>query len=122
MSLKRLPARRAAPRRKDPRTTIWTARAQIDLRSIGDYIARADTRAADRWVTRLIAAADKASLLPFAGRRVPELANDDIREVLVGAYRIMYRVTDDRVVILALIEGHRRRAGFVIDVDDLPSL
>lgn len=36
---------------------------------------------------------------------VPEYQDVDLREVLEGPYRIVYRVHSDKVVILAVIHG-----------------
>ena len=90
------------------RTLSWSLRARADLLEIGDYIALDDPAAAERWVARLIAATEKAARLPNACRRVPELARDDLREVLVRAYRIVFRVTATKVVVLTVFEGHRQ--------------
>lgn len=86
---------------------FWTHRAIADLDAIGDYIARDAPAAAERWLTRLIGAAERAARVPLAGRRVPELPRDDIREVLLRSYRIVYRVDGDGVTILTVFEGHR---------------
>jgi toxin ParE1/3/4 len=58
-------------------------------------------------VATLLSAAEYAAASPGAGRRVPELGRDDIREVLKGKYRIVYRVTAERVEVLTVFEGHR---------------
>lgn len=72
----------------------WTLRAAKDLRAIARYIAQDDPHAARRWVGRLRQRAREAAAAPKAGRRVPEIDQDDIREVLLRSYRIVYRVTD----------------------------
>jgi toxin ParE1/3/4 len=77
------------------------------LEAIGEYIARDNDRAAERWVMRLIAAAERAAMVPLAGRRVPELGRDDVREAFVRSYRIVYRVGADRCEVLTVFEGHR---------------
>jgi plasmid stabilization system protein ParE len=41
------------------------------------------------------------------GRVVPELADPSIREVFAFSYRLMYRVVDDEVQILAIVHGAR---------------
>jgi plasmid stabilization system protein ParE len=46
--------------------------------------------------------------MPLSGRVVPELERDDIREVFLRSYRIIYRVADDNIRILTVFEGHRR--------------
>lgn len=86
----------------------WTDRARDDLVEIGDYIAADAPRAAERWVAELFEAAEAASKAPLAGRRVRELGRDDLREVLVGNYRVVYRVLPDRIQVLTVFEGHRR--------------
>ncbi len=43
----------------------------------------------------------------MTGRKTPELARDDIREVLVRTYRIIYRVREDGIQVLTVIESRR---------------
>jgi len=45
--------------------------------------------------------------MPRSGRVVPELARDDVREVIVGNYRIVYRIEAEAIVILTVFEGHK---------------
>lgn len=85
----------------------WTERAVADLRSIDDYIAAHDPRAAERWVGKLIAKAEAAGRLPMAGRVVPEKLRPDIREVFLRSYRIVYRVREGSILVLTVFEGHR---------------
>ncbi|HMP07338.1 MAG TPA: type II toxin-antitoxin system RelE/ParE family toxin [Lacipirellulaceae bacterium] len=44
---------------------------------------------------------------PEAGRIVPELDRADVREVLIGSYRIVYLVGSDVVHILTVFHGAR---------------
>lgn len=114
----------SAPRRRKPpvpagHRVLWTRRAEEDLEAVGDYIAADDPVAAERWVVRLIDKARTAGDTPLAGRMVPEIRMDDVREVLLRTYRIIYRVRPKAVVVLTIFEGHRRFPGD-IDVDDAP--
>ena len=45
--------------------------------------------------------------MPHSGRVVPEFAQEDIREVIVGNYRIVYRIEAKDVVVLTVFEGHK---------------
>lgn len=85
-----------------------TPAARADLKEIALYIARDSPAAAKAWVRRLRLRAKAIGDAPHAGRIVPELDDPAIREVLLGAYRIVYRVHDRRVEVLAIFEGHRR--------------
>jgi plasmid stabilization system protein ParE len=85
-----------------------SAEAERDLEEIADYIARDNPVAAEAWVGKLVAAAKAAGTNPRAGRVVPEWGDPDVREVFLRTYRIVYRVEARRIVVLTVIEGHRR--------------
>ena len=85
----------------------WTRRARRDLVGIARYIERDKPEAARRWVARLRERARAVAELPESGRRVPETARDDVREVLVRSYRIVYLIDAETVSILTVFEGHR---------------
>ncbi len=85
----------------------WTRRARRDLVEIARYIERDKREAARRWVARLRQRARAVAELPRSGRRVPETARDDVREVLVRSYRIVYLIDAETVWILTVFEGHR---------------
>ena len=85
----------------------WMPRSLEDLRAIRRYIAQDNPRAARRWVERLRERARAATKAPKGGRRVPEIDRDDVREVIVGNYRIIYRIRGRELQVLTVIEGHR---------------
>jgi toxin ParE1/3/4 len=99
--------RRRTSKNEKTLTIRWTSRARTDLEAIGEYIARDDAEAAATWVARLMATVERLATLPFRGRCVPELARDDVREVLVRSYRIVYLVTSSSIDVLTIFEGHR---------------
>jgi addiction module RelE/StbE family toxin len=85
----------------------WSHRSRQDLREIGAFIRRDNPAAARRWVHRLQEQARKAATLPRSGRVVPEVELDNIREVFLGNYRIVYRILEREIEILTVFEGHR---------------
>lgn len=85
----------------------WTFRAKDDLLSIGRFIARDDPETARAFVARLQARARLAAKFPRSGRVVPEFRRQDVREVLEGNCRIVYRVTRVFVEVLTVFEGHQ---------------
>jgi toxin ParE1/3/4 len=46
---------------------------------------------------------------------VPEFGREDMREMIKRGYRVMYRVSDELVEIVAVIEGHRRVSADILD-------
>lgn len=87
---------------------LWSARARRDLIEIRRFIAQDNPTAADRWIERLRRRAREAADFPNSGRIVPELGRNDVREVFVRNYRIVYRLGEDEIVVLTVFEGHRR--------------
>lgn len=83
----------------------WTKGARDDLLAIGAHIRHDNPMAARRHVEHLRRRARQAAEHPRSGRVVPELNRDDIREIIEGNYRIIYRV-QDCVEVLAVVEGH----------------
>ena len=93
----------------------WSDQAQHDLLEIGRYIARDKPDAARRWVERLRQRARAASEVPLAGRKVPEIDREDVREAFLRSYRIVYQILDAEVKILTVFEGHRLLPRWVAD-------
>jgi plasmid stabilization system protein ParE len=86
----------------------WTARAQADLLEIAEYIAHDNPAAASRWVAMLRARARAAARMPRAGRVVPEMRREDVGEVVVRGYRIVYHLAGRGIVVLTVFESHRQ--------------
>lgn len=85
----------------------WTNQAFTRLAGIEDYVATDSPTAAQRLVARLVRRASTLARAPNLGRRVPELPGSDLRELIEGNYRIVYRVRPPRIEILTVFEGHR---------------
>jgi addiction module RelE/StbE family toxin len=86
---------------------VWTDFALRDLERIDDYIAQDSPVAAARWVQKLISTAETAAAAPLTGRVLSEKRRDDIREVLLRHYRIVYLVRESHIEILTVFEGHK---------------
>jgi toxin ParE1/3/4 len=83
-----------------------TRLAKADILRIRFRIARDNPSAADRWVRAIRDRVRLAGRSPRLGRKVPELDRDDIREGIVGTYRIVYRIRPRLVEIVRVFEGH----------------
>ena len=70
----------------------WTERASSNLQAIFDYISRDSKTYAVRYVKALILATKRLETMPRSGRIVPEFENPELREVIYGNYRMVYRV------------------------------
>lgn len=95
----------------------WTQRSIQDLKDIAYFIAQDSPEAARRWIARLQERARKAAPVPRSGRKVPELGREDVREVLLGNYRIIYRLYPKYIEVLTVFEGHRLFPAEVVPSD-----
>lgn len=88
-------------------TLRWTEQAVDDLRSIRLFIERDSPRYGRLVAERLFEAAERITLFPNAGRIVPEVGSESLRELIVGEYRIVYRLDDDVTVLLTVFRSSR---------------
>jgi toxin ParE1/3/4 len=80
----------------------WSPLADEQVDDAVAYIARDSPTAALEWLERLLDQVKTLSLFPDSGRMVPELQRDDIREIIVSPYRVMYRRSSTLVEIAAV--------------------
>ena len=85
----------------------WTEQAVADLRSIREFIERDSPRYGRLVAERLYEATATLELFPRSGRVVPELGRDDLRELIVGDYRIVYPLEKGAAVLLMVFRGSR---------------
>ena len=45
--------------------------------------------------------------MPLAARVVPEIGRDDVREVFLRSYRLVFGVRDNHIVVFTVIGGGR---------------
>jgi len=86
---------------------IWARQAVVDLRSIHDFIARDSRYYAKKVVHDIREIVDELNGLPKMGRIVPELNEEDVRELFLYSYRIIYEIKDEVIFVLAVV--HQRR-------------
>ena len=91
----------------------WSPLALDRVSEIARYIAKDNPDAAERWVNDLFDAVERLVDFPESGRIVPEVGVRRIREVIFGAYRVIYSVKD-KVEILTVRRGSR-----LLDVSEI---
>jgi plasmid stabilization system protein ParE len=85
----------------------WTDNAIVHLQDIYDYISRDSHFYAERMIDRLTGRSLQIASFPFSGRMVLEYLSEDIREVIEGPYRLIYRIRQDQIDVLAVVHGSR---------------
>jgi toxin ParE1/3/4 len=85
----------------------WTPQAADDLDAVCSFIARDSDRLAASFAIRVLNAIERLQANPRLGRAVPELRNPEIRELIVGSYRVIYRLDVDTPQILTIHHAAR---------------
>jgi len=86
---------------------FWTEQAFERLKEISDYISVDSATAASEFINRIIERGENLGRFPKAGRKVPEIDSKEIREIIEGNYRLVYRIRKNSVEILTVFECHR---------------
>ncbi|MFP4546607.1 MAG: type II toxin-antitoxin system RelE/ParE family toxin [Fidelibacterota bacterium] len=88
----------------------WTKVASCDLEEIIDFIAEDSMETAMNIFTEIRNNCEKLTHFPKQGRIVPEFRRYHItiyREIIVTKWRIIYKVEQDAIFILAVIDSRR---------------
>ena len=85
----------------------WSEEALEDIDSIATYIEKDSPVYAKAVVTKIFEKVEILSGFSQLGRIVPELNSDDIRELFIYSYRLIYRIDEYTILIVAVIHGKR---------------
>lgn len=97
---------------------IWTQTAQQDLRKIITYIAADGENQARNIYSAIKQKSANLEHMPLQGRFVPELSYYGIlsyRELIYQSWRIIYRIEDNKVWVLAVIDSRRNVEDILLD-------
>jgi toxin ParE1/3/4 len=87
---------------------VWTSLAADDLEEIARYISRDSHNYACGVAERVMAALDRVATFPNSGPVLPEMPDqDNIRQVIVQSWRVIYRVEREAIRVIAVLHGAR---------------
>jgi toxin ParE1/3/4 len=87
---------------------VWTEQSVFDLKDIFDYISKDSKRYAENQVKRIKEKTLILKTLPESGRIVPELGIREVRELIEGNYRIVYRILNNELIEILTIHHSAR--------------
>jgi len=88
----------------------WTTNAKDDLLNIVAYIKQDTPSIANDVYQKIRKKAQSNNFFPLKGRVIPELQKEGItlyREVIVKPWRIIYKVGNDTVYIMAVLDSRQ---------------
>ena len=77
-------------------------------RDIAEYIALDKPSVAEQWIEDIFTSVERLSDFPESGRIVPEIQRSEIREVVQGNYRVIYKIQHTEIRVL-LVMSYRQR-------------
>lgn len=86
----------------------WTLQANEDMAQIAEFISIDSIHYARIQLERFFDAAKVLERFPEYGKPVPELNAMEIREILVGNYRIIYRIISANRIDVITVHHSRR--------------
>jgi len=86
---------------------VWSPEAVEDLEAIAEYIGRDSEFYARTIVAKALESAKAIREFPNSGRVVPEFGDETVREFFVYSYRVIYKTSENRILIVAVIHGKR---------------
>lgn len=84
----------------------WSPLALERVNEIASYIALDKASAAEMWVDGLFESVERLKSHPMSGRKVPEVGLERVREVVYGAYRVIYGI-DERARKISVLTVRR---------------
>ena len=86
----------------------WTDQSVSDLVNIADFIGKDSGKYAKLTIAKIRLSARRVSDYPMLGRVVPEINLPEIREIIVGNYRLIYFIVEqNRIDILTVYHSSR---------------
>jgi len=90
---------------------IWSPLSLDRIVEITEYIAEDKPGASEKWVESIFKSIERLLKFPESGRIVPEIKRQEIREILLGNYRIIYRIELDIISVLTVRHGKQLLSG-----------
>ena len=81
---------------------IWSPLAIDRVSEIAEYISLDNPTAAQKWIDNIFKKVGSLQFSPEIGRIVPEIERKEIRELIFGNYRIIYRFEKTNISILTI--------------------
>ncbi len=81
---------------------IWSPLSVERTMEIAKYIALDDRTAAEKWIESIFRRVEQLESFPRSGEIVPETNREDIRQLIFGNYRIIYRISVELISVLTV--------------------
>ena len=87
---------------------IWSPLAAEQTRDIASYIALDKPTVAAEWAESVFDSVERLKDFPESGRVVPEIKRNDIREIVLGNHRVIYKIASNDILVL-IVKSYRQK-------------
>ncbi|MEK6652122.1 MAG: type II toxin-antitoxin system RelE/ParE family toxin [Nitrospirota bacterium] len=91
----------------------WSPKAAFHFEGICDYIAKDSKYYAVLFAKKVVAIVKSLPQFPKTGRIVPEYNDENLREKIYENYRIVYRIKEEVIEIVAICHGARQLGNII---------
>jgi len=93
---------------------IWSPLAIDRASEISEYIAQDKPSTAEKWINTVFLKIKQLKSSPEIGRVVPEIRNDQFRDLIYGNYRIIYHIEKTQISIFTIRHGKQ-----ILPIDEI---
>lgn len=86
----------------------WTFQAKDDLKNIAEYISKDSAKYAQLQISRIKLRTQIIKKQIYAGKITPEINDPNIRELVEGNYRIIYRLKAENSISILTVHHSAR--------------
>jgi plasmid stabilization system protein ParE len=96
----------------------WSSPAEKDLDEITEFISHDSVNSALLLFDKIKRKCNSLQFSPYRCRIVPELKKIDIdafRELILNPYRVIFKISNDSIFIMAVLDGRRDLEDILIE-------
>lgn len=86
----------------------WTEKAKEDLANLVEFWSNVSENSAKLQIQRIFDKVQLIAAFPRSGRVVPEMGHPEVRELIVGYYRLVYYIVSDTQIDILLVHHSAR--------------
>jgi addiction module RelE/StbE family toxin len=87
---------------------IWSDRSLADLQEIGEFISKDSALYAKLVLEKIINSTTILESHPMIGRKVPEFHNPSLRELIIGNFRLIYKLDKNQNISILTVHHSSR--------------
>lgn len=87
---------------------VWSPLAIEQVKDIANYIALDKVPATQSWIEEVFDSVKRLEEFSESGRKVPEIDRENIREIVNGNYRVIYKIENNKVLVLT-VKNYRQQ-------------